>query len=129
MITKYATKPSHQPTEQSRKSVETMIAVGITQEEIGKVLGITDKTLRKHYLPELTTAAIKANAQVGRALYQRATGAGDWEKASDTAIVWWTKTRMKWKEAKDEMDERPIINITIGQEKMKEIEVSLIEGV
>jgi hypothetical protein len=94
--------PVHQPTEQTRRMVETMAACGILQPDIARVLGMSDDTLRTHYREELDTAATKANSMVAQTLYQQAVGGPgprpDWSKSNVTAAIWWTKTRMKWKE-------------------------------
>lgn len=86
--------PTFKPTEQERKQVEQMSAVGIPQESICQVIrdGIDDKTLRKHFRKELDTAATKANAKIGDTLFNKAVN-GD-----TTAAIWWSKTRMGWKE-------------------------------
>lgn len=82
------------PTDEERKLVEQMSAVGIPQESICLVIrdGIDDKTLRKHFRRELDTAAVKANAKIGGTLYNKAIN-GD-----TTAAIWWSKSRMGWKE-------------------------------
>ena len=85
-------QPAFKPNEQQRKMVSQYTAVGITQEDIAKVIGIDDKTLRKHFREELDTAATKANANIGGKLYNKAMD-GD-----TTAAIWWSKTRMGWKE-------------------------------
>ena len=86
--------PTFKPTDQEREQVEQMSAVGIPQESICRVIrdGIDDKTLRKHFRKELDTAAAKANANIGNTLYNKAMG-GD-----TSALIWWSKTRMGWKE-------------------------------
>jgi hypothetical protein len=93
-------RPPHQPTDQSRKFVEAMAACGIDQDSIGRVVGISDATLRKHYPEEIATAAIKANAMVGQSLLHQAIGGPEhnWREASTSAAIWWSKTRMGWKE-------------------------------
>lgn len=82
------------PTDDERRLVEQMSAVGIPHESIAAVLrdGIDDKTLRKHFRRELDTAKIKANAKIGGTLYNKAVG-GD-----TTAAIFWAKTQMGWKE-------------------------------
>jgi len=82
------------PTDEERKLVEQMCAVGIPQESIALVVrdGIDDKTLRKHFRRELDTAKVKANAKVGGALFNKAM-AGD-----TSAAIFWAKTQMGWKE-------------------------------
>ena len=86
--------PTFKPTDQEREQVEQMSAVGIPQESICRVIrdGIDDKTLRKHFRTELDTAVAKANANIGNTLYNKAMG-GD-----TSALIWWSKTRMGWKE-------------------------------
>ena len=100
-----AGRPQHQPDEKSRKFVEAMSAAGLTQEEIGRIVGISDPTLRKHYAKELATAAAKANAMVGESLLNQAIGGPgrNWKQASTAAAIWWSKTRMGWKEPPTEL--------------------------
>ena len=86
--------PVFKPTDEERKLVEQMCAVGIPQESIALVVrdGIDDKTLRKHFRRELDISKIKANAKVGGALFNKAM-AGD-----TSAAIFWAKTQMGWKE-------------------------------
>jgi len=91
---KRVTKPTFKPTDDERRLVEQMCAVGIPQESICLVVrdGIDDKTLRKHFRRELDTAKIKANAKIGGTLFNKAVN-GD-----TTAAIFWAKTQMGWKE-------------------------------
>ena len=93
MPSKPGPKPFN-PTDDERKLVEQMSAVGIPQESISLVVrdGIDDKTLRKHFRHELDTAAVKANGMVGGTLFNKAIN-GD-----TAACIFWCKTRMGWKE-------------------------------
>jgi len=90
-------RPPFKPTAAERKLVEQMTAVGIPQESQCLVVrdGIDEKTLRKHFRRELDTSATKANAKVTQTLFSKAMG-GD-----TTALIWWTKTRMKWSERQE----------------------------
>lgn len=82
----------HKPDDKTRATVEAMVSYGIPHEDIAKVIGIDDKTLRKHYRLEIDTASAKANAQVAQRLYKKC-------MADDTAsIIFWLKTRAKWAE-------------------------------
>jgi hypothetical protein len=82
--------PLHEPDEKTRATVEAMVSYGIPHEDIAKVIGIDDKTLRKHYRTEIDTASAKANAQVAQRLYKKCMD-------DDTAsIIFWLKTRAKW---------------------------------
>ncbi len=94
MPRKKVTKPTFKPTDEERKLVEQMCAVGIPQESICLVIrdGIDSKTLRKHFRTELDTAKIKANATIGGKLFNKAI-------AGDTAcLIFWAKTQMGWRE-------------------------------
>ena len=91
MPPKKVTKPTFKPTDEERKLVEQMSAVGIPQSNIAMIIrdGIDDKTLRKHFRKELDT---KANAKIGGTLFNKAVN-GD-----TSAAIFWAKTRMGWKE-------------------------------
>ena len=94
-MTKKPGQPAFNPTDDQRKMVEQMAAVGIPHEGIAAVIGIDDKTLRKHFRETLDTASVKANAKIGGTLYNKAIN-GD-----TTAAIWWTKARMRWSEKHD----------------------------
>lgn len=87
--------PPFKRTEENRKMVEAMSSVGIPQAEICMVLDIDPKTLRKYFREELDKAMIKANAKVAANLFRQATK-DDFK--STTAAIFWSKTRMGWKE-------------------------------
>jgi hypothetical protein len=90
----------HQPTDVTRRAVERFSAMGQTQVQICQVMGMSEVTLRKFYHEELKTAAIKANADVAQSLFYQAVGGPkrDWTRAVTTAGIWWSKSRMGWKE-------------------------------
>jgi hypothetical protein len=99
--------PPHEPTDRERKTVESLSAFGIPQEEIAKVVGIDPKTLRLHYRAELDTAEARANAKVGEFLFTAASGAALKPKGGEAAAthadciraaIFWLKTRAGWKE-------------------------------
>ena len=82
----------HEPNDNSRKQVETSAGLGLPHEQIAALIGIDDKTLRKHYRAELDIGKAKASASIARSLYNKALG-GD-----TTAMIWWTKSQMNWSE-------------------------------
>ena len=82
----------HVPTDEFRKLVESTSGLGLPHEQIGILVGIDDKTLRKYYRTELDLGKAKANGQIAKTLFGKATG-GD-----TTALIWWTKTQMRWAE-------------------------------
>jgi hypothetical protein len=90
--TKRVTKPSHKPTDETKKLVRQWTGLGFQQERVARKLDIDPKTLRKHYRDELDLGADEANAIMGAALFNKA-------KNGDTAaLIFWAKTRMGWKE-------------------------------
>ena len=89
------TRRAHEPTEKDRKQVTLMAGIGLTHDQIAKVIGVSDETLRKYYEKELETAAAMMNAQVAQNLFSIATGKGAGAVAS---AIFWMKTRGGWRE-------------------------------
>lgn len=91
---KPAGKPPYKPTDDDRRTVELMTAIGTSQENVARCVGdgIDLKTLRKYYREELDTAVIKANAKVGGSMFNKAI-AGD-----VSAQKYWMGCRAGWKE-------------------------------
>jgi hypothetical protein len=85
-----------EPTPQQRRQVLTMTGFGIRQSEIAAVLGIDEKTLRRHFRRELDTGATEANMRVAQSLYDMAV-----RDKIPAAAIWWTKARMGWKSETD----------------------------
>jgi hypothetical protein len=82
----------HEPTDALRQTVQLHTTVGTTQTTIAQILGIDEKTLRKHYREELDVSRAKANATIGGALFNKAKG-GD-----TAAMIFWMKTQAGWRE-------------------------------
>ena len=82
------------PTDDERKQVEIISGYGLPLEQIAVLIrdGIDADTLRKYFATELQSGKAKANAQVGKTLFQKVM-AGD-----TTAAIWWSKTQMRWSE-------------------------------
>ena len=95
-------KPLHQPTEKTRAEIVALRSYGVPIKEVAAYIGIDDKTLYKYYREELENSAIKANANVGKFLYQAASGQALTTGATHSdcvrAAMFWAKTRMGWKE-------------------------------
>ena len=92
----------HDPTDKTRAEVGALASYGVPHDEIGKYIGVDKKTLYKYYRDELDNAHIKANAAVGRFLYQAASGQSLDKGANHSdcvrAAMFWAKTRMGWRE-------------------------------
>jgi hypothetical protein len=113
----------HQPTDVTRAKVEALAAYGIPEEDIAREIGASPKTLRKYYRTEIDTAATRANARVGEFLFSMASGrngpiARDKDgtvvrdangnpireidfRSCTTAAIFWSKARMRWRQAID----------------------------
>jgi hypothetical protein len=89
-----AGRPAFEPTPAERKQVEALSGYGLPIDQIGALIrdGISVDTLRAHFANEMQSGKAKANAQVGKTLFQKVM-AGD-----TTAAIWWSKTQMRWAE-------------------------------
>ncbi len=82
----------HIPSDESRKLVRSLSAVGIRYVDIAQKLDIGDDTLVKYYKKELEDGRIDANAAIGQTLFQQA------KDGNTSAAIFWLKTRAGWKE-------------------------------
>lgn len=85
--------PPHKPTDKTRAEVSALVSFGVTQDEIARYLDIDKTCLRRHYREEIDKAAIRANAQVARVLFEKATIERD-----TASVFFWLKTRARWRE-------------------------------
>jgi len=99
LLARYPRAPGRpfQPTEEHRKIVLLASSVGTPQEEIARYIGCSVTTLRVHFEEELHRGATSANLKVGGNLFQAATGPID-KMSTVNAAIWWSKSRMGWKE-------------------------------
>jgi len=82
----------HEPSEKTRAQVEASAGLGLPHDQIGALIGISDKTLRKYYSTELAVGKAKASAKIAQTLFNKAV------KGDTTASIWWTKAQMGWGE-------------------------------
>ncbi len=82
----------HVPTDDERKQVSALVAYGIPQDAIARMMGIRRAALARHYKKEIANAGHQANARVAESLYQQAI------KGNLTAMIFWLKTRAGWRE-------------------------------
>lgn len=90
--TRYKGRNKYVPDDTARRSVSMMVAVGIQQAEICRVLEITIPTLLKHFRRELDSGLVRANANIGARLYAKA------EKGDTVSMIFWLKARAGWTE-------------------------------
>ena len=95
-------RPGFQATGQQREMVKTMAAYGCRYEAISKVLGISPKTLRRHFRIELDMGAFEANSQVVESLFTMATSG-----KNAAASIFWLKTCWGGRETADEETAAP----------------------
>jgi hypothetical protein len=92
----------HEPTDKTRSEVSALASFGVPQEDIASYIGISKPTLAKHYPDELAFSSIKANATVGKFLFNMASGQAMKNGATygecSRAAMFWAKTRMGWRE-------------------------------
>ena len=86
-------RPPHLPTADTRIKVYTLSTVGTRHEDIASVLSISHDTLVKYYKEELDKGRIEANASVAETLFKQA------KEGNTTAMIFWLKSRAKWKES------------------------------
>jgi hypothetical protein len=95
-------RPQLNPTEDQRRLVKSMAAVGTPQEEIARKIGVrSPKTLRKYFREELALGSTEANYRVGQTLFQMATSG-----ECPAATIFWAKTRNRFRERPSD-DGRP----------------------
>lgn len=74
------------------EKVHSMAQVGSPLEDIAELCSISVPTLRKLYKKELKAGTAYANMQVGKCLFQKCM------QGDTTAMIFWAKTRMGWRE-------------------------------
>ena len=82
--------PAHAPTDASRAQVQTASGFGLPQDQIGALLGIDDKTLRKHYPDDLAIGRAKAGFDVASTLHARAM------QGDTSCLIWYSKCMLRW---------------------------------
>ena len=82
-----------EPTDEQRRTVRAMAGFGVPHEDIGTLLEIDAKTLRKHFRRELDRGAVEATAKVAQSLFNMAT-----QDKNVAAAIFWMKARAGWRE-------------------------------
>lgn len=72
--------------------VEHLAALGMTQEDVGHILGVSSDTLQRHYSEAWGKGKAVAKAKVANKLFEKAM-AGD-----SASIFFWLKTQAGWRE-------------------------------
>lgn len=115
-------RPEFEPTEEQRHQVATMSGYGIPYAKICAVIlnkqgnPIDTKTLMKWFRRELDVGMVNADVPVAETLFQKCVGRpAEYDQAGNcireevkpdtTALIWWTKCRMGWKEVSKQRDD------------------------
>ena len=107
---------AHEPTENSKQLVTEFVRYGIAQEHIARRLDISVDSLAKHYRFELDNGLANSIQEVANALWSKAVNDKDL-----TAMIFYLKTRGKWRE-KDKEDEKKsdsVIEFLLSELKAK----------
>jgi len=81
-------RPKLNPSEEQRRQVKSMAAIGIPHEDIALKIGIrSPQTLRKHFREELDSGKLEAKVQISKTLFQMA-NSGE----CVAATIFWLKT-------------------------------------
>jgi hypothetical protein len=89
----------HEPTNETRHVVMVAAAIGVQQDQIARMVGVSEKTLRRAYRRELAQGLVEANTQVARRLFDLATKGEP--RVAVAAAISWMKTRAHWRESGD----------------------------
>jgi hypothetical protein len=81
------------PTEEQRRYVKSLAAVGIPPADIARDIGVSEKTLMKYFHKEIFRGPLEANAKVGKALLEMSTNGQE-----PAASIYWSKARCGWHE-------------------------------
>jgi len=85
-------KGEEHPREECRDRIKRMVAIGIPQDDIARVLRMSLRTMHEFYKEELEVGAAEANEVVGGRIFQAAASGEQW------ACALWAARRMGWKE-------------------------------
>jgi hypothetical protein len=96
----------HEPNDKTKAEVAALISYGVPVKQVAAYIGIDDKTLSKYYGELMDEAKAKAHAQVGRFLFQAASG-NLIEKGASYAdclrsAMFYAKTQMGFREVERE---------------------------
>ncbi|MDB9704591.1 hypothetical protein OAA86_11030 [Rhodospirillales bacterium] len=120
---KGAGRKPYTPNQKDRDIIAMMTASGIPQVNIGRCIGIDVKTMKKYYKTVMECSGDMANAKVAQSLFNQAIN------GNTSAAIWWTKSRMGWKEKRDQnvnvaTSDDPVKRIQEGRDRVAKMRVS-----
>jgi hypothetical protein len=119
------------PTDKDRQQVERMVGFGLTQEQICKIIGISENTLRKYFADELENGVSRINSAVAQNLFAIATSR---DPGSVAAAIFWMKTRAQWKEVNHhalggDNDRAPIKIANVDLKALSDAEIAQMHNI
>jgi hypothetical protein len=105
---KGAGRKAFEPTEEQRKLVSQLVAVGVRQEDLPIFFDVCLNTIRLHFAEEIANAKLKANAAIARKLYNEAVD------GNITAMIFWLKTQAGW-------SERNTLDLNVNPKKLDDM--------
>jgi len=82
----------HSPSDKDKNLARTLSGLGVPQNDIAILVGVSKPTLLKYYRDDLDLGLAEANAKVAGSLFQQATG------GNVAAAIFWAKARLGWRE-------------------------------
>lgn len=112
-------RKKYEPADKDKQQVSVLGALGLKDEQIALVLGVSESTLQKYYNTELKSGRVLALARVGQTAYNMAISG---EQPAMT--MFFLKCRGGWREKPDETppekDTSRIIEIVKAEEMVIE---------
>lgn len=122
-----------QPTSEQRAAVEFLAAIGISTDEMPRLLaefGLADMsppTLRKHFANEIEQGRTVASVKVARKLFETAMD------GNVTAMIFWLKSQAGWKDSKhvqvSGINGGPVQSVNMTPDEFREIAKSISDEV
>ena len=93
-----------------RERVRHLAGVGVRQDDIARIIGCASKTLRRRLRDDLDRGVAEANATIAGYLFAAA------KAGNIAAIIFWLKTRARWRERARPHGERGPKDAAVGRE-------------
>ena len=85
-------KKEHVPTETTRADVVKYSSIGLPADVIATLIGVSESTLKRHYIPELQDGQAKKKVMIASWAFGAA------KKGKDSMIMFLCKTQLGWRE-------------------------------
>jgi hypothetical protein len=100
----------YKPSEEDGATVRALKAFGHTDAEIAAFMRISHDTLERHHREDLDLGLTQANFKVANVLFKKCV-----EDEDTTSIIFWLKTRARWREAREEQKDNSLLEQLVAQ--------------